>query len=212
MKKIIISIAILLFGIPSFADENDKTQMRKNMNQVAYMGNPILYQRTKDIIDITSPNIAAMAIKLKDTLDAMQATGFAAPQLLSPLRMMVISVSASRAQKFGYKEEIPTTVLINPSIKPLSNEITMTWEGCYSIPKMMGLVPRYQHIQYSGYLPDGKFITREATGFHAFIVQHEIDHLNGILYPMRIKDFSKFGYVDEFKKQLPAKLIAEYKN
>lgn len=179
---------------------------------IAYMGNPILYQHTKSITDFQAPEIEQMAIKLKDTLTTMQATGFAAPQLLSPLRMMVISVSAKRAKKFGYQNEIPTTVLLNPDVKPLSNEITMTWEGCYSIPRMMGLVPRYQHIQYSGYLPNGKFITREATGFHAFIVQHEYDHLNGILYPMRIKDFSKFGYVDEFAHQLPAELIAEYKN
>jgi len=179
---------------------------------IAYMGNPILYQRTKDIADIKAPEVAQMAVKLKDTLTTMQATGFAAPQIFSPLRMMVISVSAKRAKKFGYKKAIPTTVLINPTVKPLSNEITMTWEGCYSIPRMMGLVPRYQHIQYSGYLPNGKFITKEATGFHAFIVQHEYDHLNGILYFMRIKDFTKFGYVDEFAQQLPAELIAEYKN
>lgn len=84
---------------------------------------------------------------------------------------MIISVSAERAKKFGYNQEIPTTILINPVVKPLSKEITLTWEGCYSIPHMMGLVPRYQHIQYSGYTPDGKFITREATSFHAFIVQ-----------------------------------------
>lgn len=186
--------------------------LRKNTMHIAYMGNPVLYKRTKDIVDIHSPEIAQMAIKLKDTLTTMQATGFAAPQLSSPLRMMVISVSADRAKKFGYQQEIPTTVLINPDIKPLSNETTMTWEGCYSIPHMMGLVPRYQHIQYSGYLLDGKFITREAKGFHAFIVQHEYDHLNGILYPMRLKDFSKFGYVNEFIGQLPAELIAEYKN
>lgn len=191
---------------------NHVTLIEKNAMPVAYMGNPILYQRTKDISDLHVPEVAQMAVKLKETLAKMQATGFAAPQLLSPLRMMVISVSAERAKKFGYNEEIPTTVLINPEVKPLSNEITMTWEGCYSIPRMMGLVPRYQHIQYSGYLPDGKFITREATGFHAFIVQHEYDHLNGILYPMRIKDFTKFGYVDEFAKQLPPELIAEYKN
>lgn len=192
--------------------KNNEPRLRENTMHIAYMGNPILYSRTKDIIDMHAPEIAQMAVKLKDALTTMQATGFAAPQLLSPLRMMVISVSTDRAKKFGYKEGIPTTVLINPSIKPLSNEITMTWEGCYSIPKMMGLVPRYQHIQYSGYLPDGKFITREATGFHAFIVQHEYDHLNGILYPMHIKDFSKFGYVNEFAGQLPAELIAEYKN
>lgn len=179
---------------------------------IAYMGNPVLYNRTKDIVDIHAPEIKQMAIKLQDALTTMQATGFAAPQLLSPLRMMIISVSAERAKKFDSQEEIPTTILINPEIKPLSKTITMTWEGCYSIPKMMGLVPRYQHIQYSGYLPDGKFITREATGFHAFIVQHEYDHLNGILYPMRLKDFSKFGYVNEFDGQLPAELIAEYKN
>lgn len=189
-----------------------QAQIGKNEMHIAYMGNPILYQRNKDITNMQAPEIAEMAVKLKETLTKMQATGFAAPQLLSPLRMMVISVSAKRAQKFGYKEEIPTTVLINPIVKPLSNEITMTWEGCYSIPRMMGLVPRYQHIQYSGYLPDGKFITREATGFHAFIVQHEYDHLNGILYFMRIKDFTKFGYVDEFAQQLSAELIAEYKN
>lgn len=179
---------------------------------IAYMGNPILYKRTGDIIDIHTPEVAQMAVNLKDVLALMQATGFAAPQLLSPLRMMIISVSAERAKKFGYHEEIPTTVLINPKIEPLTNEVALTWEGCYSIPEMMGLVPRYQHIQYSGYLPDGKFIRREVTGFHAFIVQHEYDHLNGILYPARIKDFSKFGYVKEFFEQLPAELIAEYKN
>ncbi len=88
----------------------------------------------------------------------------------------------------------------------------MTWEGCYSIPEMMGLVPRFQHIKYSGYLPDGTYITREATGFHAFIVQHEYDHLNGILYPMRLKDLSKFGYVKELADELPAELRGEYKN
>lgn len=176
------------------------------------MGNPVLYKRTKDVVDISAPEIVQMSVKLKNTLITMQATGFAAPQLMSPLRMMVIGVSANRAKKFGYPEEIPTTVLINPIVKPLSNEMTLTWEGCYSIPKMMGLVPRYQHIQYSGYLPDGKFIVREAKGFHAFIVQHEYDHLNGILYPMRIKDLTKFGYVKELLSQLPAELVAEYKN
>lgn len=191
---------------------NHRVKIRNGAMCIALMGNPILYQRTKDITDLQAPEIGQMAVKLKDILTTMQATGFAAPQLFSPLRMMIIGVSAKRAQKFGYKEAIPTTVLINPTIKPLSDEITMTWEGCYSIPRMMGLVPRYQHIQYSGYLPDGKFITREATGFHAFIVQHEYDHLNGILYIMRIKDFTKFGYVDEFAKLLPVELIAEYKN
>lgn len=180
--------------------------------KVAYMGNPILYQRTQEIADLKTPQVTDMAQKLKDTLAALKATGFAAPQLHSPLRMMVLSVSADRAKKFGYEHEIPTTVLINPSMKPLSDDMVMTWEGCYSIPKMMGLVPRYNHIEYSGYLPDGSFITREATGFHAFIFQHELDHLNGVLYPMRLKDLSKFGYVEEFAGQLPAKLIAEYKN
>jgi peptide deformylase len=218
MKKIIclfiaIFLSVLIVGywflVPM---KNNESRLKENTMRIAYMGNLILYKRTQDVIDIHAPEIAQMAVKLKDVLTTMQATGFAAPQLLSPLRMMIISVSADRTKKFGYQKEIPTTVLINPTVQPLSNEITMTWEGCYSIPHMMGLVPRYQHIQYSGYLPDGKFIIREATGFHAFIIQHEYDHLNGILYPMRIKDFSKFGYVSEFAEQLPAELIAEYKN
>src|SRR5579864_195521 len=98
-----------------------KDYKMKNAMHIAYMGNPILYQHTKDITDLHTSEVAQMAVKLKNTLTAMQATGFAAPQLLSPLRMMVISVSAKRAQKFGYKGEIPTTVLINPNVKPLCN-------------------------------------------------------------------------------------------
>jgi peptide deformylase len=210
--KLVIGILLVCLLAAYLFYINNKNVKGKSTMAVAYMGNPILYKRTDDVTDMKSSEVTKMSAKLKDALTQLQATGFAAPQLLSPLRMMIISVSAERAKKFGYDQEIPTTVLINPVVKPLSNEITMTWEGCYSIPKMMGLVPRYQHIEYSGYTPDGKFITREATGFHAFIVQHEYDHLNGILYPMLIKDFSKFGYVDEFANQLPKELIAEYKN
>lgn len=142
----------------------------------------------------------------------MGATGFAAPQIFKPVRMMIIGVSAERAKKFGYPSEIPLTILINPKMEPLSSEIVMTWEGCYSIPHMMGLVPRYNHIRYSGTTPDGQVITREATGFHAFIVQHEYDHLDGKLYIMRMKDLSQFGYVSEFKDRLPPAVLAEFVN
>ncbi len=180
--------------------------------KVALIGNPLLIQRSHDITDIKSPETRQLAAQLQTTFVDMAATGFAAPQIFKPVRMMIIGVSAERAKQFGYPTEIPLTILINPSIEPLSKEMVNTWEGCYSIPHMMGLVPRYNHIRYTGTTPEGELISREATGFHAFIVQHEYDHLEGKLYISRMKDLSQFGFVSEFKDRLPPAVLAEFVN
>lgn len=180
--------------------------------KIALIGNRILSQRSHEMTNIQSPETRQLAAQLQTTFIDMGATGFAAPQIFKPVRMMIIGVSAERAKKFGYPAEIPLTILINPKVEPLSSEVVMTWEGCYSIPRMIGLVPRYNHIRYSGTTPDGEVITREVTGFHAFIVQHEYDHLEGKLYIMRMKDLSQFGFVSEFKDRLPPAVLAEFVN
>lgn len=205
---------ILLILLAAIAVLIITTQWNKHMKtmKVALIGNEILVQRSKELTDIRAASTQQLAKELQSSFEIAKATGFAAPQIFQPVRMMIIGVSAERAKKFNYPEAIPTTILINPTLEPLGSEIVMTWEGCYSIPKMMGLVPRYNHIRYTGTTPDGKFISREATGFHAFIVQHELDHLDGFLYPMRMKDLTKFGYVEEFKNRLPPQLVAEYIN
>ncbi|MCK4939295.1 MAG: peptide deformylase, partial [Rhodospirillaceae bacterium] len=126
-------------------------------------------------------------------------TGLAAPQVHVGLRVVVFFVDASRVSEEEELEEgggIPLTVLINPEIEPLSDEMELGWEGCLSVPGMSGEVPRHTHIRYRGVDLDGKPFEREASGFHARVVQHECDHLDGILYPSRVVDMSKFGFTD----------------
>ena len=177
---------------------------------IARMGNPILHQRAKKIEDPHDPKIKILIKDLIEACHATQGTGLSAPQLFHSERIVVFHASKERAAKHGYHQEIPFTVLINPVILPLSNAIAMTWEGCLSIPGMMGEVPRYTHIRYHGLTPEGEYLEREVDGFHAYIVQHECDHLDGILYPMRMTDLSRFGFVEEFRNILPENYIEEF--
>ena len=167
--------------------------------KIARMGHPALRTPAMAIEDPTSPEIKALVADMIETMDDADGTGLAAPQVHVGLRVVVFFVDASRISEEEELEEgggIPLTVLINPEIEPLSEEMELDWEGCLSVPGMSGEVPRYSHIRYRGVGLDGKPVVREASGFHARVVQHECDHLDGILYPSRVVDMSRFGFTD----------------
>jgi peptide deformylase len=165
--------------------------------KIARMGHPVLFTPAHEVSDITAPEIRALAQDMIETMLDAPGVGLAAPQVYVPLRLFVFRVPAARA---GGGEDIPPTVLINPSVEAIGDEIMMCTEGCLSIPGMRGTVPRAAHIRYKGWDCDGNLIEREATGFHANVIQHEYDHLEGVLYPMRLVDFTSFGYVEEFNR------------
>jgi peptide deformylase len=129
-----------------------------------------------------------------DTMEALNGAGLAAPQIGVPLRVVIFGVK--RNPRYPDAEEVPYTVLINPEIQPLGEEMEEGWEGCLSVPGMRGLVPRYRRIRYKGYDQYGSPIERDVAQFHARVVQHECDHLDGILYPMRIHDLRNFGFTE----------------
>lgn len=159
---------------------------------VHLMGDPVLSARSQEVVQIPSAQLDSLVTDLFDTMRALQGAGLAAPQIGVPLRVVVFSVQANA--RYPGVEDVPTTVLINPIIEPLSNEKEEGWEGCLSVPGMRGLVPRYRSIRYRGVDVQGQSFEREAHGFHARVVQHECDHLDGILYPMRIADLRFFGF------------------
>lgn len=178
---------------------------------IARMGQPILYQRAKEVVTHTDPEIKQVITDLMSTFHNTNGTGLAAPQILKSIRIIVFHATVERAAKHGYDKEIPFTVLINPTIEPLTNETDMTWEACLSIPGLMGEVPRYKYIRYEGFTSEGEHLVREAEGFHAYVVQHEYDHLEGMLYPMRMKNLTRFGFVDEFSQILSNEFLKEFR-
>jgi peptide deformylase len=166
--------------------------------KIARMGHPVLRERSAEVDDPTSPEIARLVADLNDTLDDAGGVGLAAPQVRVALRVVVFEVPGARAS--GEDEEpLPRTVLINPRIEPLGEEIAVDWEACLSVPELRGAVPRRARIRYRALAPDGTRIEREASGFHARVVQHECDHLDGILYPLRMTDLSTLHYVSEMR-------------
>jgi len=169
--------------------------------KIARMGHPVLCEAAKEVEDPTAPEIAYLVNDMIETMHDAPGVGLAAPQVHAPLRVMVFHVPRGRdaAEEAG-EGGVPLTVLINPKIEPLTDETNQAFEGCLSLPGMTGKVSRYSHIRYSGLDLDGNLIEREATGFHARVVQHEYDHLDGILYPQRMDDLSTFGYVEEMQK------------
>jgi peptide deformylase len=137
---------------------------------------------------------------MMETMDDAGGTGLAAPQVHVPLRIFVFKISPERSSGAPDDEAVGHTVLINPVIEPLGGEQELGWEGCLSIPGMRAAVPRYRRVRYSGVDCDRRTISREASGFHARVVQHENDHLDGILYPMRMQDFRLFGFNEELAR------------
>lgn len=156
------------------------------------MGHPVLMGRAREVDDPRAPEIRALVADMVETMIDANGAGLAAPQVYEPLRVVVFQAPPERAEPAGaeeaFDETAPLTVLINPEIEVLTPERALGWEGCLSVPGLRGLVPRPTHIRYSGLTLDGSRITREARGFHARVVCHECDHLDGILYPQRMAD------------------------
>jgi peptide deformylase len=159
---------------------------------VLKMGDPLLLQVAQPVTKFDTPELQVLLEDMHDTMIAMSGAGLAAPQI--GVSKQVVVFGFKQNARYPEAEEVPYTVLINPEITPLSNEEEEGWEGCLSVPGLRGMVPRYTRIRYTGFDQSGKPIEREVEGFHARVVQHECDHLHGILYPMRIRDFRKFGF------------------
>ncbi|MBV6388798.1 MAG: Peptide deformylase [Nitrosomonas europaea] len=161
---------------------------------VLKMGDPYLLQPARRVDQLGTPELEELLRDMQDTMAALNGAGLAAPQIGVSLQVVIFGVEHS--PRYPDAESVPFTVLINPVLTPLTERMEEDWEGCLSIPGMRGLVPRYTHLRYQGVDAAGASIDRTVTGFHARVVQHECDHLNGILYPMRINDLRKFGYTD----------------
>lgn len=165
------------------------------VQQVIKMGHPLLLARAKEVENFNTPVLEQLIIDMKDTMMALNGAGLAAPQIAVSLRIVIFGIAEN--PRYPDAESVPETVLINPEISIIGNERESAWEGCLSVPHMRGLVPRYTAIRYRGFDAQGKVIEREAHGFHARVVQHEVDHLDGILYPSRIEDMRNFGFEEE---------------
>lgn len=171
---------------------------------VLKMGDPCLLQLAQRVEQLDTPALKELLQDMQDTMAALNGAGLAAPQIGVSLQVVIFGVEHS--QRYPDAESVPFTVLLNPVLTPLTEQMEEDWEGCLSIPGMRGLVPRYTRLRYQGIDAYGAPVDRTVTGFHARVVQHECDHLNGILYPMRINDLRKFGYTDTL---FPDQLIAE---
>ncbi|WP_394807660.1 peptide deformylase [Nitrosomonas sp.] len=161
---------------------------------VLKMGEPILLEVAKPIDQFDTPELHALIQDMQDTMAHLNGAGLAAPQIGVSLQVVIFGFEKN--QRYPDADEVPFTVLLNPQLMPLSDEQEDGWEGCLSVPGMRGMVPRYAQLRYQGVDQYGAAIDRTVSGFYARVVQHECDHLQGILYPMRIKDFRLFGFTD----------------
>jgi peptide deformylase len=171
---------------------------------VLRMGDPRLWEKSQPVVDFKSNFLKELLVDMRDTMAHLNGAGLAAPQIGVGLRVVIFGVTAN--PRYPDVEEVPETVLINPQITPLSDEEEEAWEGCLSVPGMRGVVSRPRFVRYAGFDETGQRLTREVSGFHARVVQHECDHLDGVLYPMRIRDFRRFGFIEELcpGEDLPA--------
>lgn len=170
--------------------------------KIARMGHPILARPAAEVPDPTSPQVRALVADMIETMEDADGAGLAAPQVHIPLRIVVFQAPPDRADGDLAEEEsfdatAPLTVLVNPVVEALTEEMALGWEGCLSVPGLRGIVPRYTAIRYSGFGLDGERIERRATDFHARVVQHECDHLDGILYPQRMTDLGGLIFESE---------------
>lgn len=165
--------------------------------KIARMGNPVLLRACDPVPNPGAPEIRRLVADMMQTMVDAPGVGLAAPQVYVPLRLFVFRIPAGRDEADG---GVPNTVLINPEIEAIGEETGLNWEGCLSIPDLRAVVPRALRIRYRGVDCDGNAIEGEATNFHARVIQHEYDHLDGILYPMRVTDFRFFGFSDEFDR------------
>lgn len=164
------------------------------VREILKMGDPRLLRVAKPVTQFDTPELHALVADLFDTMRAADGAGLAAPQIGVDLAVVIFGFE--RNPRYPDAPPVPPTVLVNPEIEPLSDEEEEGWEGCLSVPGLRGMVPRFSRIHYSGFDLRGEPIERDAEGFHARVVQHECDHLIGRLYPMRIRDFSRFGFTE----------------
>lgn len=164
------------------------------------MGHPVLQERSRTVAKFNTPELQMLVKDLRDTMDAEDGAGIAAPQIGVLWRVVMFGLDDN--PRYPDAGPVPFTVLINPVITVLDDTTEDGWEGCLSVPGLRGLVPRYTRIRYTGHDVDGNRIEREADGFHARVVQHECDHLDGILYPQRIRDMSQFGFREELRDKI----------
>lgn len=169
--------------------------------KIARMGHPVLRAAAQPVEDPTHPAVRQLVANMVETMSDAGGTGLAAPQVHVSRRLLVFFVGSGRSGG----EEVPLTVLINPTLEPLPGEIAYDWEACLSVPGLRGLVPRHSRVRYTGTTLEGAAVAVEAEGFHARVIQHEFDHLDGILYPQRMDDLSLLMFDEEMRHGLPDK-------
>ncbi|MCE2832114.1 MAG: peptide deformylase [Oxalobacteraceae bacterium] len=164
------------------------------IREILKMGDPRLLRVAEPVTEFDTPSLHALIADMFDTMHAANGAGLAAPQIGVNLQLVIFGFRKN--DRYPDAPAVPETVLLNPVLEPLSDDMEDGWEGCLSVPGLRGVVPRHARLRYSGVDPYGKPIDREVDGFHARVVQHECDHLIGVLYPMRVRDFSRFGYTE----------------
>jgi peptide deformylase len=164
------------------------------IREVLKMGDPRLLAVSEPVRAFGTPELEALLADMRDTMQDLNGAGLAAPQIGAGLRVVIFGMEHN--PRYPDAVAVPYTVLINPTLTPLSDELEDGWEGCLSVPGMRGLVPRYRQLRYSGFDAAGQPLERTVDDFHARVVQHEVDHLDGILYPRRIRDLRQFGFSD----------------
>jgi peptide deformylase len=164
------------------------------IRDILRMGDARLLRPSAPVASFGTPELEALVADLRDTMAAKSGAGLAAPQIGVPLQVVIFGGAAN--PRYPEAGAVPYTELVNPLLTPLSDVIEEDWEGCLSVPGMRGVVPRHLHLRYEGFDPRGRPLRREVSGFHARVVQHECDHLAGILYPMRMRDLARFGFTD----------------
>ena len=170
--------------------------------KIARMGHPVLLQKAEAVADPGAPEIRRLVADMIETMEDAAGAGLAAPQVHVPLRLFVFRVPPGRTEEAEGDGEMGNTVVINPELELLGDEMALRWEGCLSIPGLRAAVPRHVRVRYRGVDCDGAPVGADATGFHAGVVQHEYDHLDGILYPMRMDDFRLFGFNEELSRAM----------
>jgi len=173
-----------------------------SVREILKMGDPRLLRVAQPVAAFDTPELHALVVDMFDTMHAANGAGLAAPQIGVDLQLVIFGFKKN--ERYPDAPPVPETVLINPQITPLSDVQEEGWEGCLSVPGLRGVVPRFAGIRYTGFDPQGRPIEREAEGFHARVVQHECDHLAGVLYPMRVRDFSRFGFTSVLFPELDA--------
>ena len=170
------------------------------IREILRMGDPRLLRCARTVSEFGTAELAALIDDLRDTMADAGGVGIAAPQIGVNLRVVIFGFQHS--DRYPGAPPVPETVLINPILAPLGAETEEGWEGCLSVPGLRGVVPRYRRLRYQGRDEQGGRIDRTVEGFHARVVQHECDHLDGVLYPMRVQDFSRFGFADALASQM----------